>query len=85
MAGTPQPFPHSRRSLVAGGRLNTLKVGLSNAFGFFLYEFCKDLLEVDGRVSPVEWGVGVATVRSGMGYLAAQAAGDGGVGQGEKE
>mmetsp|Transcript_15971 Transcript_15971/g.48461 ORF Transcript_15971/g.48461 Transcript_15971/m.48461 type:complete len:180 (+) Transcript_15971:559-1098(+) len=41
------------RSIVAGAKLNTLKVSLSNALGFFLYELCKDMFEVDGRVSPL--------------------------------
>jgi len=37
------------RSMMAGFRVNTVKVTLSNALGFFLYEWCKDLLQVDGR------------------------------------
>ncbi len=41
------------RALVAGIRINTVKVALSNAAGFFLYELFKDVLEVDGRASPL--------------------------------
>lgn len=65
------PFP--LRSLVAGAKLNTLKVGLSNALGFFLYEYCKDVLEVDGRISPVEWSAWLSSVRWGAGWPRAQA------------
>lgn len=63
----PTPFPPllPPRSLVAGAKLNTVKVGLSNAVGFFLYEYFKDLLEVDGRVSPVQWGAWAAASRRG--------------------
>lgn len=64
--------PRPPRSLVAGAKLNTLKVGLSNALGFFLYEYCKDVLQVDGRISPVEWSAWLSSVRWGAGWLRAQ-------------
>ena len=42
------------RSLFKGGlRVNMLKVAIGNGLGFFLYELAKDVLEVDGRVSPL--------------------------------
>ena len=36
-----------------GCGLNALKVGLGNSLGFVLYELAKDVLEVDGRTSPL--------------------------------
>ena len=36
-----------------GCGLNAIKVGLGNSLGFVLYELAKDLLEVDGRTSPL--------------------------------
>uniref|UniRef100_A0A7S4FAN5 Mitochondrial carrier protein n=1 Tax=Chrysotila carterae TaxID=13221 RepID=A0A7S4FAN5_CHRCT len=41
------------RALYVGSRLNTLKVALSNAIGFYCWESAMDLLQVDGRTSPL--------------------------------
>ena len=40
-------------ALFRGWRLNVFKVALGNCVGFVLYELMKDLMEVDGRPSPL--------------------------------